>query len=271
MALCCKIISFIIIISTLNNLAISLLDREFGSFSICMEDLLTKGNSSYQNYYMSVSSLLSNLARESSQPPIPAFFSTTTGSSRDKAYGSYMCWGNITPQLCQQCVHYVTKENLNIGFISTDCYAYGTYMFSNICLIRYSNQSVNEYKKGGSVFPGGIIGGKVADYTLYNKTLSTTVEGLIREAGYGNWTRTNFATRVVPVSGSRDKIHVLVQCTPVISAKNCSQCLQEVYDSVPKSFRSPGEFKHRFHPIGGEVINGNCILKFSNQTLIGGA
>ncbi|XP_074267280.1 antimicrobial ginkbilobin-2-like protein [Silene latifolia] len=258
MAFSSKLITFIIIISTFNKLVISSDDQDFGTSTLCMGNS-TKGNSSYQNYDMSVSSLLSDLALES-QPPIPGFFTTSTGSSRAKAYGSYICWGDITPQLCQKCVHYATKALLNQDFYE-ECYAFGYYLESNLCLIRYANQSVTEYKEG-FVISMGNIGGKVANYTPYNRTLSTTIEGLIKEAGSGNWTRTNFATRVVPVTGSRDEIHVLVQCIPVISARNCSRCLQEVYDYVPT---------HCNGTEGGVVVHANCIVKFSNQSFIGGA
>ncbi|XP_074267403.1 antimicrobial ginkbilobin-2-like protein [Silene latifolia] len=259
MALSNKLITFIIIIATFNKLAISSDDEDFGASAVCIGTNTTTGNPLYQNYNMSVSSLLFNLSLES-KSPFPGFFTTSTGPSRAKAYGSYICWGDVSPKLCKKCVRLTTEAQLNQN-VYEECFVFGIYLNSHLCFIRYANQSVNEYKKG-FVVAMGPSGGKVADYTPYNRTLSTSIEGLIKEAEYGNWTRTNFATRVVPVNGSRDKIHILVQCTPVISAKNCSRCLQEAYDYVPIHYNGTQ---------GGAIIHANCIVKFNNQSFIGGA
>ncbi|KAK9706472.1 hypothetical protein RND81_07G127600 [Saponaria officinalis] len=246
-----------IIMSMFINIAISSNDQDFGSSSMCIGNS-TNGNNVYRNYHMSVSSLLSNFTLEP-VPPVPRFYSTYTGPPRDRAYGSYICWGDISSQLCKKCVSHVTESLSNQDFYQ-ECYAIGYYLESGLCLVQYSNKSVNTYING-FVFSMGNIGGKVADYLPYNKTLSKTIEGLIKEATIGNWTRTNLATRVVPVTGTRDEIHILVQCIPVISSKNCSRCLRELYDYVPS---------HCNGTQGGVVVHANCVLKFSNQTFIGG-
>lgn len=116
------------------------------------------------------------------------------------------------------------------------------------------------YEKG-YVLTYGVRGGYKPDYQQYNNTLSTTIEELVREAALGNWTRANFQTRVANVTGTNEKIYTLVQCSPDLSAMNCSACLNSVYSYIPRCC---------YHAPGGHVIHANCMLKYSNQSFFGG-
>ncbi|KAJ8444523.1 hypothetical protein Cgig2_028338 [Carnegiea gigantea] len=224
--------------------------------------ILCMGNSTGGSTYKSnVDLILSELASESSRahPPFIGFFNGSAGIAPDKAYGSYLCRGDLSIHLCHGCVSEVTRV-LSQNKIYTDCFGFGGFTDQPLdhCLVHYAN-----YSRGymnGSVMSFGKIGGKASNYQQYNETLTATIEGLVKEAALGNWSNPYFETRVVQVARSKERIYTLVQCTSDISMVNCSKCLGELYSFLPECCNGTQ---------GALVIHANCLLKYNNQSFFG--
>src|SRR5688572_28621655 len=107
----------------------------------------------------------------------------------------------------------------------SDCIGFD---FTIQCIVRYAKSSKFSLYEQGFGLTYQPIGSNVTNYKEYKKVLLDTMQSLVEEARYGNWTKANFATRVVKATGYNEKIYVLVQCTPDISAINCSNCLSEL-------------------------------------------
>uniref|UniRef100_A0A803NE74 Gnk2-homologous domain-containing protein n=2 Tax=Chenopodium quinoa TaxID=63459 RepID=A0A803NE74_CHEQI len=174
----------------------------------------TTNDSTSQEYQNNVKLLLSVLVSESSSlhPPM-TFISTSVGRVAERAYGSYLCRGDLS--------------------------------------LKFS-----AYQEG-LVFSYNSIGKNVSNYEQYNETLSNTMQGLVTEASYGNWTKANFATRSVEVTGSHEKIFALVQCAADLSPLNCSKCLGELYSYIPDCCNGSQ---------GGILVHANCLMKYNNQS-----
>ncbi|XP_021766711.1 cysteine-rich receptor-like protein kinase 25 [Chenopodium quinoa] len=201
------------------------------------------------NFLNNVDSLLSNLISESSL----GFFNTSTGDDdSDRAYGFYLCRGDISANKCNNCLKDVRQYLLNRRPFESysNIIAYNTDLQ---CVVHYANDSRPFVYRENNTFTGAGFGDDLAQNQQYNTTLMSTLQELAREASYGNWTKANFATKVVDVTGSQEKIYVLVQCTPDISAMNCSNCISNLYST--------------FRPvaIGGRVLGFNCLMKFNNE------
>lgn len=248
---------FFTIISYFSKLATTSSSEDLGIATLCMGNS-TRGIDLYQNYQYSVSQLLSKLSSEYSDanPQLP-FFNTTAGEVPDKVYGSYLCRGGLSSRLCRECISKVTQQLSSQDFYY-ECFGFGVFEPFDHCIVRYANHSIG-YKEGSVLSPSG-LGAKVTNYQQYNQTLSTTVERLVREADFGNWSKPDFETRVVGVDESSEKIYVLVQCTPDISPRNCSKCLGELYSELPKCCNGTQ---------GGQVIHANCLMMYNNQSFFG--
>ncbi|KMT03394.1 hypothetical protein BVRB_8g190820 [Beta vulgaris subsp. vulgaris] len=219
------------------------------------------GNSTEENYVYqtNIHSLLSSFVSESSSSHPPSFFKTAVGEAPPRAYGTYLCRGDIGARRCHNCLVKLTEFLAPLEIYNTECYAY---QLNYDCIVHYSNSSkfVNDEVEE---FNGGPIGDKViTNYRQYNETLSNATRELITEASYGNWTKPNSATRVVEVIGSHEKIYMMVQCTPDISAMNCSKCLGKLYPILPDCCNGTQ---------GGQILHANCFMMYNNQSFFSSA
>ncbi|XP_021835688.1 putative cysteine-rich repeat secretory protein 7 [Spinacia oleracea] len=212
----------------------------------------------YRNNVHQLSSLLLSDS-SSSDPPTHSYFTTSVGEVSARAYGYYLCRGDLNGKDCQSCVETAHKSITNLDRnIGNDCFV----SESNVkCLIPYANRS--EFLGFGEEI--GFSGGGYGDYltsssSQYNTTLSNSMQELLRDARYQNLTKANFATRVVMVEGSREKIYLLVQCRPDMPPINCSNCLSSIHDEMRIG-----------RTTSGKVIGVNCLLKYSNESFFGGA
>ncbi|XP_021719482.1 putative cysteine-rich repeat secretory protein 21 [Chenopodium quinoa] len=140
---------------------------------------------------------------------------------------------------------------------NSDCIGFGRFLW---CMVHYSNSSKFSGYQEGLVFSYNSIGKNVSNYEQYNETLSNTMQGLVTEASYGNWTKANFSTRAVEVTGSHEKIFALVQCAADLSPVNCSKCLGELYSYIPDCCNGSQ---------GGVLVHANCLMKYNNQPFFG--
>ncbi|XP_021766707.1 probable cysteine-rich repeat secretory protein 6 [Chenopodium quinoa] len=174
-----------------------------------------------------------NAAKSSLSHPPESFFKTNVGEVSERAYGSYLCRGDLSAKTCSNCLEKCIVYNVDLK-----------------CIVHYANSSKPSINTT-------IVSEESSDYLnnhpLYNMTLSNNIQELIREAAYGNWTKFNFETKTIDVTGSDEKINILVQCTPDISAMNCSSCLSDLYYSL----RPDG--------VGGGIFSSHCLLKDNNQ------
>ncbi|KNA14374.1 hypothetical protein SOVF_108010, partial [Spinacia oleracea] len=232
-----------------------------GVSSVCYGNSTKKNNSKNLEFQNNVHLLLSVLGYESSSlhPPL-TFLNTSVGRVSDRAYGSYLCRGDLSVRQCHNCLVNLTNFMSALEIDNSECIGFGRFLW---CMVRYANTPKFAVYEEGLVFSHNSIGENVSvsDYRQYNETLSNTVQGLIIEAGNGNnWDKTNFATRVVEVTGSREKIYVLVQCTADISPMDCGNCLRELYSRIPDCCNGSQ---------GGLLIHANCLMKYNNQSFFG--
>ncbi|XP_056687886.1 putative cysteine-rich receptor-like protein kinase 9 [Spinacia oleracea] len=174
----------------------------FNNHEICAQEALASicyGNwtdnlSTYQNYSNNVYSLISLLASKSSSSSPGFLYNTSVGEVAPRAYGSYLCRGDLEPRLCQRCV--------------------------------------SDYEDGRWL-DSDSIGEEVEDYHHYNETLSMTIQKLIIEAAFGNWTKRNFETKIAK------NVYVLVQCTGELYSRipDCCNGTQGGYVAYDWKFR----------------------------------
>jgi len=248
-------LAVIFIVISLFSIKLVASSKDFSIKTVCRGNPIT-WNLTYQS---NVASLLSELASKSSisNESLPGFSNASVGQVPDMVYGSYFCRGDLDSELCHECVVNVT------GALSKQEATYECFGFDDQCMVQYADHPIYSLYRKGFVLSYGGRGRIVPNYEQYNRTLSRTIQGLVKEAAVGKWARTNFATRVTNVTGSsNEKIYTLVQCSPDISAMNCSSCLDDLYSYIPTRCCGPTS--------GADAIHANCMLMYNNQSFFGG-
>ncbi|XP_068492439.1 cysteine-rich receptor-like protein kinase 6 [Phaseolus vulgaris] len=152
------------------------------------------------------------------------FYNTTVGSRNhsDTVYGMFLCWGDVPPHLCTQCVANTTKAifqdlyppEFGCNYLSKEA------MFGNDdCMIRYSNNSFFSIADTSS--PGSsCIMNNHSMMSLLSKTLNKAAD----EAANFPIGAKKYATKEARISGFQT-LYSEAQCTPDLSPQDCRKCL----------------------------------------------
>ncbi|KAK6932388.1 Gnk2-homologous domain [Dillenia turbinata] len=162
-----------------------------------------------------------------SQASLKSFYSTTTGEGVDKVYALFLCRGDITLQVCHDCI-YDAAQN-----ITQQCPLQKVaVIYYEECLLRYSNNSIvgilNEQDEDGVHWSSSDT---VTNITDFNQKLSATMKGLFREAAYGAETPT-YAMGQADINFFQT-VYCFVQCTPDITGSDCNKCLDAALGYIP--------------------------------------
>ena len=144
-------------------------------YHVCSKTTIFTPNSSYQsNLNLLLSSLTSNATRDI------GFYYTRAGvldSTTEVVYGSFLCRGDLTPELCQKCVATIAKDG-----VQTFCpLSKIAIIWYDECMLRYTNQSfLNRMDEAPRVSMWNI--GNISDPTRFTQLLAKTINGLVAPA-----------------------------------------------------------------------------------------
>ncbi|KAM3749626.1 hypothetical protein ACB098_05G200500 [Castanea mollissima] len=184
-------------------------------------------NSTYQsNLNHLLSSLSSNANLET------GFYNTTVGHNPPNiVYGLFLCRGDVTPNVCQDCVSTATKDIVQhycpTGIEATIWY--------DQCMLRYSNESffssMIDWPRSYSCNDS-----KITVLDRFDQILGTMINDSVTQAtgAHDEPDATKFATKEASLSSSI-KLYCLVQCTPDISSYDCDKCLRGLIANIPFS------------------------------------
>ena len=181
-------------------------------YHVCPNTTTFNPNSSYEtNLNFVISSLSSNATRDT------GFYNVTAGRTPpDVAYGLFLCRGDVTSQVCQDCVATAVNET-----VRRRCRGFKqAIIWYDECMLRYSNES---FFSQVSERP------RVAMYNTQNSTgvpdqffqvLVDTLKSFVTTQGVNDQSGKKFATREENISGL-ERVYSLVQCTPDLSPQQC--------------------------------------------------
>ncbi|KAF8085880.1 hypothetical protein N665_0643s0009 [Sinapis alba] len=211
----------------------------FVSTQTCDEAAGTfKPNSSYEkNRRLINSTLASNVTAHA------GYFNGSMGLGSDRVYALGMCAPGAEPQACSYCIQDASDKLLSSCLNQTDAFVWSGDEF--LCLVRYSSKSLYGVLALEPFSPLN----NVMDIRKENqKEFDSVWDGLKLRmiTGLSSSVRNNSSTSLsgkyyakdvapVPVYGN---ILMLMQCTPDISSKDCSLCLETSVDYYKKWFHS---------------------------------
>ncbi|XP_048618802.1 cysteine-rich receptor-like protein kinase 17 isoform X2 [Brassica napus] len=214
----------------------------FVSAQTCNEAAGTfKLNSPYdKNRLLINSTLASNVTAHA------GYFNGSIGVGPDRVYALGMCAPDAEPQACSYCIQEASDSILNTCLNQTEAFVWSGDEF--ICLVRYSSKS----------FSGVLALEPITPFYNQNdireenqKEFDSVWDGLVLPmiTRISSSVRNSSSTSSLSLSGkyySKDvapvpvygNILVLLQCTPDISSKDCSLCLETSVDYYKKWFHT---------------------------------
>ncbi|CAN8325664.1 unnamed protein product [Cochlearia groenlandica] len=206
-------------------------------YHICPNTTTFTRNSTYfTNLRTLLSSLSSPTASYSS-----GFQNATVGQTTDRVTGLFLCRGDLSPEVCRNCVSFAVNDTLtrcpNESVVT---------LYYDECMLRYSNRNILSTPNTG----GGII-------------LSNTQNVTSNQLGFSNLLLSTMNQAAAEAANSSEKfdatnvnftafqsLYALVQCTPDLTRQNCLSCLQQSIAQLPTE------------KIGGRLIFPSCSSRY---------
>ncbi|XP_056172130.1 cysteine-rich receptor-like protein kinase 25 [Syzygium oleosum] len=205
----------------------------------CSNTALFTPNSTYQSNLETLLSSLSTAAINSSN----GFDSAAVGRSPpDRAYGLFLCRGDLSPRMCGDCVATGKVEILQKcpnQRVSVIWYAE--------CMLRYSNQPIFSVMER-EPYANASNTENVIDSTRFAQLLGEKLNDVATRASAGGSAKT-VAVAQADFTNSK-KLYTLAQCTPDLTASDCDTCLQFGISNLVQEKQ------------GGKVVTPSCNVRY---------
>ncbi|MBA0627035.1 hypothetical protein Godav_004589 [Gossypium davidsonii] len=204
-------------------------------------------NSTYQ---ANIKTLLSSLSSNTNSSK-NGFYNTTAGRDPNLVYGTFLCRGDVSANLCQKCVETASND------IARRCVTekLGVIWYDE-CTVRYSDQNIFSIIRE---VPGMDNSSSVSipgDKDRFDQLLSDLMKSLVNRAAYDDQSGKRFATGEANFTSSQT-LYSLVQCTPDLTDALCFRCLQSAIAELPMCCDGKQ---------GGRVLLPSCNIRYDMFT-----
>ncbi|XP_038688643.1 cysteine-rich receptor-like protein kinase 10 [Tripterygium wilfordii] len=203
--------------------------------TICSNTTTFKPNSTYQsNLNLLLSSLVSNSTSNN------GFHNTTTGQTPDTVYGLFLCRGDLSTDVCRDCVTVATQDIVQRCPVEKVAL-----IFYDECLLRYSSRTFFNSFNEGYMLPLSNLQ-NATNQTGFSELVRSTMNGLATQASSS---ARKFATGATTLS-SFTTLYTLAQCTQDLSSSNCQRCLEVSIGNLQTG------------RIGSRIVGPSCNVRF---------
>ncbi|KAK3431883.1 hypothetical protein EUGRSUZ_E02998 [Eucalyptus grandis] len=205
----------------------------------CSDTTLYAPKSTYQSNLNTLLFSLSSAATNSGE----GFTNTTAGKDApDRAYGLFLCRGDVSTATCSECVATGSKDILRrcpdrkISVIWYD-----------ECMLKYSDQSIYSVMENDPIYTIPDTG-NVAGPDRFVQLLGETMNDVVLRAS-GSESGKKFAVAEANFTSSQ-KLYTLAQCTPDLTVSDCNTCLRAAVAALPQGEQ------------GGRSFTSSCTVRF---------
>ncbi|GLT71676.1 hypothetical protein SLA2020_436760 [Shorea laevis] len=197
-------------------------------------------NRTYQSNLNSLLSALSSNANVTN-----GFYNTTSEENPNRIYGFFLCRGDVSTTICQNCVTSATKNVENRCPVENE-----VVIWCNECLLRYSGEpnlfNLSDWANSSKVNPTALN----ASYERqFNKEVAAVINDATTQAVSVD---KRFATKEANCSVFRT-LYSLVQCTPDLTSLDCNRCLQEAIAGLSECCSGK---------VGARVLYPRCSVRY---------
>ncbi|KAI9123701.1 hypothetical protein K1719_005001 [Acacia pycnantha] len=210
----------------------------------------TKDNYTTNDSYLNnLGNLFEDLSKSSNITNNNGFYSTMVGNKSNTVYGLFMCRGDVSFQLCNECVNEGIEQLKHYCSFSKEAI-----IWYDMCMVRYSNSSFFSTldtqpiytKHGADMLPDQKDG--------FNQQLADTLNDLVTATLNSTPIGAkNFATHKEFSSSELRSLYTLAQCTPNLNSQDCQKCLNDAQQQISSCCLGTK---------GGTVMNPSCNMRF---------
>ncbi|KAJ1376484.1 Serine-threonine/tyrosine-protein kinase, catalytic domain [Sesbania bispinosa] len=218
----------------------------FNNVSCTTNETFTPNSTFHTNLNTLLSSLSSNATGD-----VRFFNATAGGSDSDSTvYGLFMCRGDVPIALCRECIGFATQT------IASSCpSSKEAVIWYNECLLRYSYRFIFSKME---TWPRYQIKIPMGDPVLLHSNgfytaLGSILNFLPKEAALALTGNSKFAVKQENASANIT-LYGLAQCTPDLSAGDCTRCVTVAAAEFPESCCGGS--------IGESVLYPSCIVRY---------
>jgi hypothetical protein len=210
-------------------------------YHICPNTTTFVRNSTYQ---ANLNILLSSLAGNATRNDINGFYNASTGHDVYEVYGLFLCRGDVSVEVCQECVNLARNEVVRRCPIEKEAI-----IWYDECFLRYSNSNIFSSL---SQTPALVMlnAQNITVDAQYNHLLVDSIYNAANVAASAPSGEKKFAAKKV-IYTWLESLYVLVQCTPDLSIDDCIRCILLAHLSIPI-----------FSTRGGRVMYPSCNSRF---------
>ncbi|KAK4733245.1 hypothetical protein R3W88_007506 [Solanum pinnatisectum] len=195
-------------------------------------------------YSFNLKALLSSLPSNSSRPN--GFYNTTSGNTgSDIVYGMFLCRGDVSPDVCQNCVSTAVKDVTSESYCPNGKIAV---LWVDECLIRYSDQPLF----GTATRYGFLNTQNVSEPQRFLSVLGNVINELIASVAANGNNRSGkiYASKEANFT-SLERVYTFAQCIPDVSSSSCENCLRTAIGNLPSDGKR-----------GGRVLLPSCNVRY---------
>ncbi|KAF8017703.1 hypothetical protein BT93_H2791 [Corymbia citriodora subsp. variegata] len=205
----------------------------------CPSAALLAPDSTYQS---NLHTLLSNLSSTATHTTAGFAVATTGQNPPDRAYGAFLCRGDLDITTCGYCVGTGVQ-----GILERCPNQRASAIWYDRCMLRYSNRAIfaaMEWSPNVIFFNMG----NVSDATRFTQLLRDTLNDVtMRASADGLGKKVAAAEANLAIS---QKLYALAQCTPDLTSSDCVACLQIGIANLPEGKQ------------GGRFLAPSCNLRY---------
>ncbi|KAK6124042.1 hypothetical protein DH2020_042211 [Rehmannia glutinosa] len=176
------------------------------------------------------------------------FYNASVGQNPDRANAIAVCRGDVQLPTCRECIQNITADLL------TACPNQKQAMeWYDQCALRYSNETIlGTLATSPAVWVWSAR--NATSYEQFKADLRTLLDDLRGRAASGGPLRKVAAGNVT--APDFQSIYALVQCSPDLSSEDCSLCLNDAAQDIPRCCDGKR---------GGRVLWPSCNLRFETS------
>ncbi|XP_050147732.1 cysteine-rich receptor-like protein kinase 15 isoform X8 [Malus sylvestris] len=201
-----------------------------------------------ESFQHNLRQLLQSLSSNATRTDTGFYTATVGRNSTEKAYGMFLCRGDVSTNVCKDCVAEAIMEAPQRCPDGKE-----VIIWYDECMVRYSNETL--LFSMNSSLSAGLWDSRVNEtgQSQYGQVVATSLHELTTETANNS---KHFATKEAKVKGSNETVYSLAQCTPDLSASDCKRCLANATEEILRL--SEMEFR------GARWVYPSCNVWYNN-------
>ncbi|XP_009109107.2 cysteine-rich receptor-like protein kinase 10 isoform X3 [Brassica rapa] len=169
-------------------------------------------------YFTNLETVLSSLSSPDTSYST-GFQNATAGEDPDMVTGLFLCRGDVSAEVCRNCVGYVVEDTLNRCPEEKE-----VVLYYDQCMVRYSNKNILSSLSTGGVFEQtNTKNVSISEKDRFRELVLSTLNPAATEAASSS---RKFAVSKANWTAAQT-LYGLVQCTPDLTREDCLSCLQQ--------------------------------------------